>query len=140
MEVVDRRRGYEAALRAAGQPIDPDLIVYAEWWSEHSARELMAALLDRAPDLDAIFVNSDVMAIAAMEVIADRGFDVPRDIAVVGYDDVPLAARVRPPLTTIRQDPALAGRLLAEGAIQNALTGAITSTSIPAELVVRGSA
>ncbi len=139
VEVVDRRRGYEAALQAAGQPINPELIVHAEWWSEHAARELMSALLDRAPDIDAVFVNSDVMAIAAIEVISDRGLNVPGDIAIVGYDDVPLAAHVKPALTTIRQDAALAGRLLAEGAIQRVLTGAITSTSIPAELVVRGS-
>ena len=87
-----------------------------------------------------MFVNSDVMAIAAMEVIADSGRSVPGDIAVVGYDDVPLAAHVKPSLTTIRQDAMLAGRLLADGVVQRVQTGAITSTSLPAELVVRDSA
>ena len=100
----------------------------------------MDVLLERSPDIDGVFVNSDVMAIAAMEVIAERGRDVPGDVAVVGYDDVPIAAHVKPPLTTIRQDALLAGRLLADGVVQRIQTGAITSTSLPAELVVRGSA
>jgi DNA-binding LacI/PurR family transcriptional regulator len=139
-EVVDREHGYQAALAEAGRKPDPRLIAHAEWWSETSARASMGALLDRAPDIDGVFVNSDVMAIAAMEVIAERGRDVPGDVAVVGYDDVPLAAHVRPPLTTIRQDALLAGRLLADGVVQRIQTGAITSTSLPAELVVRGSA
>ena len=100
----------------------------------------MAELLDRAADLDAVFVNSDVMAITAMETLRERGREIPADVAVVGYDDIPLAHHVNPPLTTIRQDPILAGRLLAETLIERLRTGVVTSVSIPAELVVRGSA
>ncbi len=138
-EVAERQRGYEAALAAAGRTPDPGLITHTAW-SEGSARVAMAELLDSAPEIDGVFVNSDVMAIAAMEVIADSGRSVPGDIAVVGYDDVPLAAHVKPSLTTIRQDAMLAGRLLADGVVQRVQTGAITSTSLPAELVVRDSA
>jgi DNA-binding LacI/PurR family transcriptional regulator len=138
-EVQDRRRGYEAALKAGGLAVDPRLIAHGGW-SERSGGARMGELLESAPDLDAVFVNSDVMAIAAIEVIRERGLAIPSDIAVVGYDDVPLARHVSPPLTTIRQDPVLAGKLLAEGLIQHLRTGAITHTSIPAELVVRESA
>jgi DNA-binding LacI/PurR family transcriptional regulator len=100
----------------------------------------MQKLLEQAPDLDSVFVNSDVMAIAAMDAIRDSGRDVPHDVAVVGYDDISIAQHSNPPLTTIRQNGPLAGKLLAESLIQNLRTGVIATTSIPAELVVRGSA
>jgi DNA-binding LacI/PurR family transcriptional regulator len=139
LEVLDRLRGYETALRDAGLPVDPQLIAHGDY-SEQSGATAMAELLDRAADLDAVFVNSDVMAITAMETLRERGREIPADVAVVGYDDIPLAHHVNPPLTTIRQDPILAGRLLAETLIERLRTGVVTSVSIPAELVVRGSA
>ena len=68
------------------------------------------------------------------------GRRVPEDVGVVGYDDVSVAAFGNPPLTTIRQDGPLAGRLLARGLVQYLQTGAVSSATIPAQLVVRGSA
>jgi DNA-binding LacI/PurR family transcriptional regulator len=138
-EVESRFTGYRSALEAAGIPVAPELVAYGDY-SEASGETVMAQLLDRAPDLDAVFVNSDVMAIGAIDTLRDRGRDVPADVAVVGYDDIPLASHINPPLTTIRQDATLAGQLLAETLIRHLRTGAITSVSIPAELIVRGSA
>jgi len=138
-EVKERYRGYEAALRDVGQTVDPALVVHAHW-SEASAAEAMNELLTRAPDVDAVFVNSDRMAFAAMEVIQKHRRRIPDDIAVVGYDDVSIARYADPPLTTIRQSGPLAGRLLAEHLLQHLETGVITNVSIPAELVVRESA
>ena len=100
----------------------------------------MGTLLERAGDLDAVFVNSDLMAIAAIDELRARGRRVPDDVAVVGYDDISIARYSDPPLTTIRQNGPLAGRLLAENLIQHLRTGAVTNVSIPAELVVRKSA
>lgn len=100
----------------------------------------MRALLERAGDLDGVFVSSDLMAIAAIEELHAQGRRVPEDVAVVGYDDVSLAAHSDPPLTTIRQNGPLAGRLLAENLVQNLRTGAVTNVTIPADLVVRKSA
>jgi DNA-binding LacI/PurR family transcriptional regulator len=100
----------------------------------------MRQLLERAPDLDAVFVNSDLMALAAVGAIREHGQRVPDSIAVVGYDDISLARYSDPPLTTIRQNGPLAGRLLAQNLIQHVQTGVVTSVTIPAELVVRGSA
>jgi DNA-binding LacI/PurR family transcriptional regulator len=80
------------------------------------------------------------MAIAAMDVIREHDRRVPDDVAVIGYDDVSIAQHANPPLTTIRQDGPLAGRLLAQNLIQCLQTGVVTSVSIPAELVVRDSA
>ena len=67
-EVQDRLKGYEAALREAGQEVDPKLVAYGDF-SERSGAAAMAALLERAGDIDAVFVNSDRMAIAAMDEI-----------------------------------------------------------------------
>lgn len=100
----------------------------------------MQRLLEQAPDLDAVFVSSDLMAIAAINVIRQHGARVPQDIAVVGYDDLSIAAFNNLPLTTIRQNIPLAGRLLAQNLIQYLQTGVVTNVTIPVELVVRQSA
>ncbi len=138
-EVQERYRGYEAALREAGKAVDPALVAYGDF-SEASGAAVMRSLLGQAPDLDAVFVNSDLMAFAAMDEIRAHGRRVPGDVAVVGYDDVSLARHSDPPLTTIRQNGPLAGRLLAENLIQHLQTGVVTNVSIPAELVIRKSA
>jgi DNA-binding LacI/PurR family transcriptional regulator len=100
----------------------------------------MQRLLDKVPDIDAVFVNSDLMAIAAMDVIRENGRSVPEDIAVVGYDDLSIAEHSNPPLTTIRQNISLAGKLLAQNLIDFLQTGMVTNVSIPVELVIRKSA
>lgn len=138
-EAQDRYRGYATALRAAHVGVDESLVTYG-WYSTESAGLRMRELLERHGDLDAVFACSDVMAIAAIEELRAAGRRVPEDVAVVGYDDVALAAHTDPPLTTVRQAGPLAGRLLADSLIQQLQTGAVGHVSIPAELVVRRSA
>jgi DNA-binding LacI/PurR family transcriptional regulator len=138
-EVEDRYRGYAAALEAAGLDVDEELVTYGDW-SAASGAGAMSSLLDGAAQVDAVFATSDLMAIAAIDVIRERGLRVPEDIAVVGYDDISIAGHCDPPLTTVRQSGRLAGRLLADALVQNLHSGAITKVSIPAELVVRSSA
>jgi DNA-binding LacI/PurR family transcriptional regulator len=139
LEVQDRYRGYETALRQAGRSVDDRLVAHGDY-SGRSGAEVMRALLAADTQLDAVFVNSDLMAIAAMDEIRRHGRRVPEDIAVVGYDDVSLAEHCNPSLTTIRQNGPLAGRLLARNLVEHLRTGVITDVSIPAELVVRESA
>ena len=138
-EVDSRRRGYQAALRAAGIEPDPALAVNTHW-TEETGRAAMEELLARDPELDGVFACSDVLAIAAIDVLRERGVSVPEDVGVVGYDDIAVARFCNPPLTTIRQNGPLAGRLLAEHLVQHLHTGLVTNVSIPAELVVRESA
>lgn len=138
-EVQQRYRGFESAFQAAGKPMDPALVAYGEYWSS-AAAEAMQQLLEQAPDLDAVFVNSDLNAIAAIEVIRRHGKRVPEDIAVVGYDDLSIASYNQPALTTIRQNIPLAGRLLAQNLIQFLKTGVVSQVTMPVELVVRQSA
>jgi DNA-binding LacI/PurR family transcriptional regulator len=139
VEVQDRYQGYEAALREAGKAVDPALVVHGDY-SDTSAATAIRTLLERAGDFDAVFVNSDLMAIAAIDELRAHGRRVPDDVAVVGYDDISIARHSDPPLTTIRQNGPLAGRLLAENLVQHLRTGAVTNVSIPAELVIRKSA
>lgn len=139
LTVQYRLKGYENALRAAGRSIDSGMVVYSDY-SHASGMAAMQHLLEQSPDLDAVFVNSDLMAIAAINVIQNRGKRVPEDIAVVGYDDLPIAIYNNLPLTTIRQNLPLAGKLLAQNLIQYIQTGAVTSVTLPVELVIRESA
>jgi DNA-binding LacI/PurR family transcriptional regulator len=138
-EVQLRCKGYEAALQAAGRTPDPALVTYGDF-SHVSGAAAMQRLLEQAPDLDAVFVNSDLMAIAAINVIREAGRRVPEDVAVVGYDDLSVAALNSPPLTTIRGHIQLAGRLLAQNLIQYLQTGVVTNVTLPVELVIRESA
>jgi DNA-binding LacI/PurR family transcriptional regulator len=139
IEVQQRLSGYKSVLEVAGKKVDEKLIEYGDF-SNTSGAEAMKRLLKKSPDIDAVFVNSDLMAIAAMDEIRENGKRVPEDIAVVGYDDLSIAEHSNPPLTTIRQNIPLAGKLLAENLIQYLSSGMATNVSTPVELVIRKSA
>ncbi len=108
----DRADGWRAGLRAAG--IEP-----ARGWlqrgdfSEDSGRRAAEQLLRAAPDVDGVFAASDLMAFGAISALRAAGRRVPDDVAVVGFDDAPAAARHDPPLTTIAQPVEGIGRLMA---------------------------
>lgn len=137
--VQNRFKGYEQALRAAGRQVNPTLVVYGDY-TYASGTATMQRLLEQAPDLDAVFVNSDLMAIAAITVIQASGKRIPGDVAVVGYDDLSIASYTTLPLTTIRQNIPLAGTLLAQNLIHHIDTGLVTNVTVPVELVIRKSA
>jgi LacI family transcriptional regulator len=103
-ESVDepRERGFRDAVVAAGLDTSPRVVWCDETMDGGSAGVI--ELLDRAPDLDAVFAYTDIMAIGAMRALEDRGRRVPEDVAVIGVDDVAVSALVRPALTTIRID------------------------------------
>lgn len=139
MEVQQRFEGFKATLLAANRTVKPDLVANGDF-SDTSGARAMEQLLTNAPDLDAVFVNSDLMAIAAMDVIREHGRRVPEDIAVIGYDDLSIAEHSNPPLTTVRQNIPLAGKMLAEHLIKYLETGTVTNVATPVELIVRKSA
>lgn len=99
---IPRRNGYERALREHDLPLNPNLIVVEENSADGGYRAAMT-LLACSEKATAIFAYDDVMAIGAMRACQEKGLRAPEDVAVVGYDDIPLAAYVIPPLTTIRQ-------------------------------------
>src|SRR5690606_36346201 len=97
---VDRLEGFRRAMSVAGLPADA---VETGDWSVASAVAATRRLLDRVPDLDALFVASDLMATGALSVLRERGRRVPEDLAVVGFDDSPAASSSAIPLTTVHQ-------------------------------------
>jgi DNA-binding LacI/PurR family transcriptional regulator len=139
LEVQYRFKGYENALQAAGRSVDPTMLIYGDY-THASGIAAMQRLLEQSPDLDAVFANSDLMAIGAINVIQNSGKRVPEDIAVVGYDDLSIATYNNLPLTTIRQNIPLIGKLLAQNLIQYIQTGVVTNVTTPVELVIRKSA
>ncbi|MFD0598338.1 LacI family DNA-binding transcriptional regulator [Catellatospora coxensis] len=110
-------------------------------YSRHSGEAAMRELLDRVPDLDAVFVGSDLMAAGALAVLRERGRRVPEDVAVGGFDDSAIAGSTHPKLTTVRQPLEQVAtetvRLLLE-LIDGA--DAVESLVLPTELVTRESA
>jgi DNA-binding LacI/PurR family transcriptional regulator len=139
IEVQHRFNGYANTLQSAGYSVDPTIVVYGDY-SHSSGRNAMNRLLEQSPDVDAVFANSDLMAIGAINAIQSSGKRVPEDIAVVGYDDLLLAKYNTLPITTIRQNVPVAGKLLAQNLIQYIQTGVVTNVNLPVELVVRKSA
>ena len=99
---IDRLDGYRDALEAAGLPVRKGLVAEGDFFEESGHRE-MTRLLARRPDIDAVFAASDLMAVGALRALREAGRRVPDDVAVVGFDDAPIASLTLPPLTTIRQ-------------------------------------
>jgi DNA-binding LacI/PurR family transcriptional regulator len=108
----DRLDGYREGLRAAGRPVDPSLEAEGTFTQE-SGSAAMRELLERRPDLDAVFAASDLMAAGALQVLRAAGRRVPDDVAVVGYDDSPIATAATPSLSSVRQPIEEMGREMA---------------------------
>ena len=95
----------------AGREVDERLIVPGDF-TEEGGRRAMTELLDRCPDLDAVFAGSDVMAAGARQVLREAGRRIPDDVALVGYDDSAIARHMDPPLTSVRQPIEEMGRAM----------------------------
>jgi len=108
---IDRTEGWRRSLVAAG--LATDLIAYGDFSMVSGARS-MRELLDRAPDLDAVFVASDLMATGAVSVLRERGLSIPGDVAVMGFDDSPAAIGGDIQLTTVHQPSIEMGQKMAE--------------------------
>ncbi len=102
-EARQRKAGWEDALQNAGIPPDDKQWTEGNWSSE-SGEGAILRLLDQYPEMEAVFVANDQMALSVLQVACRRGLRVPQDLAVVGFDDIPEAAYFCPPLTTVRQN------------------------------------
>lgn len=129
--------GWRGALEAAGAPVPEPL---TGDWSASSGYELGRQLASR-PDVTAVFASNDQMALGVLRALQEAGRRVPDDVSVVGYDDIPEAPYLLPPLTTIRNDFAETGRraldLLVRRLRGDAERG--VQSIVPVELVVRAS-
>lgn len=115
---VDNMRclGYRRALEQHGIPFDPDLVCE---FSVHrpdgitQGAQMMAQFLDQT-EFTACFITADILALGALQTLRQRGYSVPGDIALVGFDDIPFAALADPPLTTVAQLQREMGRTAVE--------------------------
>jgi DNA-binding LacI/PurR family transcriptional regulator len=137
----ERQSGYLDGLEAAGMSADP-LLVEPGDFSLDSGGRAMEALLERRPDLDAVFAASDAMAIGAMRALRAAGRRVPADVAVVGFEDSPSAAHTDPPLTTVHQPVEAMGREMVRLLLTRIAGGELPDPLVvlPTHLVVRGTA
>jgi DNA-binding LacI/PurR family transcriptional regulator len=126
------------ALGEAGLEEQAVLQVNAES-TERSGYDALETLLARGVSFDAVFAASDLIAIGAMRALADHGLKVPDDVALAGFDDIPMASFVSPPLTTVLQDTKLAGEILVDNLLQLIRGEPAESAMLPAKLIVRKS-
>lgn len=137
IEAEARMRGFLEEMGAMDVPTTAPIL--GDWTADfgyHAGRELL-----RQRDFTAIFSSNDQMALGIMHAVRDAGLDIPRDVSIVGFDDIPEAAHFWPPLTTVRQDFAELGRrciALLLGTIAGEDPDKFRAAIIP-ELIVRGS-
>jgi len=137
-EFFDRYRGYERAHMEAGVATNSALQVDAINLEE-SGFQAVRELHSRGVTFDSIVAASDLIAIGALRALQDSGVDVPRQVSVVGFDDIPAASLTNPPLTTVMQDTRRAGELLIGSLLAQIAGESAPNVVIPTKLVVRKS-
>lgn len=135
-EAMQRQRGYVEALEAAGLGVDPDLIVPAHFEVE-SAEASVDAMIRRGLTFDGIVAASDLIALGAVRALLHAGVDVPGQVSVIGFDNVPFSRYSRPALSTIAQDTMKAGRLMVSKLLDSPGDRAARSERVPTDLIVR---
>lgn len=137
-EATRRFEGYQKGLAEAGLAFDPALVVPVAQVPE-AAQAAVAGLLARGVAFDAVFARSDVIALAAMRVLAEAGRRVPGDVAVVGFDDTVAAQHAVPSLTSVRKDLEVGARTMVDLLFRRMAGEDATGALAPVRLVVRDS-
>jgi DNA-binding LacI/PurR family transcriptional regulator len=135
-EAMQRHRGYLDALAQGGLEVDAELIVPAHFEVE-SAEAAVDALIRRGVDFDGVVAASDQIALGAVRALLHAGIDVPGQVSVIGFDNVPFSRYSRPALSTIAQDTMKAGRLMVSKLLDHGGAAAGRSERVPTELIVR---
>ncbi|HWO65596.1 MAG TPA: LacI family DNA-binding transcriptional regulator [Umezawaea sp.] len=137
---MDRLNGWRRGMAEAGQP--SDLVAHSAVFSPEGGAAAMEDLLAREPELDAVFVAADIMAMGALRVLHAQNRRIPRDVAVVGFDDLMIASTALPALTTVRQDVEQLGRTMTWCLLGqlDGEEGLPPSLLLPTSLVIRASA
>jgi DNA-binding LacI/PurR family transcriptional regulator len=135
-----RLQGYRDALHAADRCVAEELIGYGDF-SEQSGAAAMQRLLAARPDVDAVFAASDPMALGAIRVLKESGRRVPDDVAVIGFDDSPVAPHTDPPLSTVHQPVEEMGHQMTRLLLARIRGDALADLAVvlPTRLIVRES-
>jgi len=121
-DAAERLRGYQTALTESGIALDASLVVQGDF-SELSGHRAVKQLLDLGSRPTAIFAANDSMAIGALSALHESGLRVPQQMAVAGFDDIPLARYMNPPLSTVHVDISLLGARAAALLLSSLLQG-----------------
>jgi alanine racemase len=137
-EFYERYKGYKEALQ------EYDLhakaaIQFNALYTEESGYEAAIKLIKSNEKFDAIFAACDLIAIGAMRALKEHNINVPKQVSVVGFDDIAIASLTFPPLTTVKQDTKLAGELLVDSLLDLINGVEVLTTSIVPKLVLRQS-
>lgn len=138
-EVQLRRQGYHQALAEAGVAADGQLELPVPF-EVMAARQAIDRLCQSQRPFDAVVACSDLLALQAVHSLRAHGLTVPQQVAVVGYDDMPVATYCDPPLTTVHQPVALAGAELVDALLALMRGENMAPRTLPVHLVVRASA
>ncbi len=137
-ELKARYEGFVKAHEDLGLAVDDNLMLPVPFDTEQ-AEVMIGAFLDRHPRIDGIVCCSDLIAMSTMALLNARGMRVPEDVAVIGYDDISIAARANPPLTTVSQDIRSGGQMLVKTLLQSMEKGSARDHVMKVKLVKRGS-
>jgi LacI family transcriptional regulator len=137
----DRHEGFLTARERAGLEVDPALVRFAAAFTEPEGRALCDALLESGAEATAIVAGNDLMALGCYDALAARGMECPRDMSVVGFNDMPFSERFVPPLTTVGIPQYEIGAAAAELLLERLQDGgaAVGEVTLAPRLVVRGS-
>jgi LacI family transcriptional regulator len=124
-----RLAGYRAALRDAGVPMDPGLVVPTKFQPE-AARDAVTSLLERRPDVTALFAANNMLAEGAFQALQQGGRRVPEEISLVAFDDVPWMSMVSPGITTVDQHTDDLGRTCAQLVVDRIAGSATGQTTV----------
>lgn len=137
-EFQQRYEGYARTLKATGLPVRSELHIDSDN-HEDSGFNAMSRLLDSGEPFDSVFAASDLIAIGAMKCLRKSGIEVPRQVSIVGFDDIPAASYSSPSLTTVRQDTRVAAKIMVKKLISMINGKPVKTRLLPMSLAVRGS-
>lgn len=136
-ETNQRYLGYKKALESAGLKNSYHLDIHFSYTDSYAVTQAMLA--DKLFDYDGVFAASDSIALGIIRALKEVGTRVPEDVAIVGYDDIPVAAFTHPSLSSIRQDTQQGGRQLVSSLFALMNKRPVSATVLPTELVIRDS-
>jgi LacI family transcriptional regulator len=138
---LDRHASFHETMRSAGLEVDPTLVLVAEAFTESEGARLCGQLVSDGRQFTAVAAANDLLALGCYDVFAERGVRCPEDVSVVGFNDMPFAARFQPPLTTIHIPHYDIGRAAADLMLEGLQDGGSQPREIRLEpsLIVRGS-
>lgn len=136
----ERYQGYQQAMHEAGLPIEEGWVRFGDH-KHHSGHEQTLELLNTNPSLTALFIENNMMTLGALNAIHDSGRRIPNDIAIVGFDDMPWAVSLNPPLTTVAQATYDIGTRVATRLLERIEQPDLPSRTdiVPTTLIVRAS-